>query len=180
MSRAPDSLAPSWLPRQQRRYIDRRLRQLMRRDTCSVCGSKLKHNTRTFSGLDTQGNVALAGECCADQVTNIFRMGFFSHRKYDFLSPREYQARHRADRRADRQRDRGLSRRSSPTPTSGSTASSGAVVSARPPGSVCLTLRGRIPTANGSSRTASGRTGHACRFPASVTRRSQRPRPDMR
>jgi hypothetical protein len=39
MSRTPDSLAPPWLPRPQRRRIDRQLRQLMQRDVCSVCGS---------------------------------------------------------------------------------------------------------------------------------------------
>ena len=46
MNRAPNSLAPSWLPRQQRRHIDRQLRRLMRPGTCSICGSPFRHNSR--------------------------------------------------------------------------------------------------------------------------------------
>jgi hypothetical protein len=85
MTRAP-GLAPSRLPRQQRRRIDRQLRKLLCRDACSCCGSPLKHNSRTVGGLNAQGNITFAGECCADQVTNIFMSGFFIHRDYDFLS----------------------------------------------------------------------------------------------
>ena len=72
MSRAPDQLAPSWLPRQQRRRIDRELHKLLRRDVCSICGSTFKHNSRTASGFDAHGNVAVAGECCIDRVVEIF------------------------------------------------------------------------------------------------------------
>jgi hypothetical protein len=43
----PDQLAPSWLPRQQRRHVDRQLRRLLRRDVCSICGNTFKHNSRT-------------------------------------------------------------------------------------------------------------------------------------
>jgi len=88
MSRAPDQLAPSWLPRQQRRRIDRELHKLLHHDVCSVCGSALKHNSRTVSGLDAQGNVVLAGECCMSRVAEIFGLGHYSKRQYDFLSPR--------------------------------------------------------------------------------------------
>jgi len=66
--RAPVQLAPSWLPRQQRRRIDRQLYRLLHRDVCSVCGSPFKHNSRTTSGLDAQGNAALTGECCFDRL----------------------------------------------------------------------------------------------------------------
>jgi len=89
MSRAPDQLAPSWLPRQQRRRIDRELRKLLRRDVCSVCGSAFKHNSRTASGLDGRGNVVLAGECCSDRVAQIFGAGFYTTREYDFLKRRD-------------------------------------------------------------------------------------------
>jgi hypothetical protein len=43
MSRAPDQLAPTWLPRQQRRYVDRALRKLIRRNVCSLCGGAFRH-----------------------------------------------------------------------------------------------------------------------------------------
>jgi hypothetical protein len=80
------SLAPSWLPRSERRRIDSQLRKLLQSDLCSICSSPLKHNTRTTSGRDAQGDIVVAGECCADQVIEIFGMGFFSHRDYDFLT----------------------------------------------------------------------------------------------
>ena len=78
-------LAPSWLPRQQRRRIDRELHKLLHRGTCSICSSPLKHNSRTASGLDANGNVVVAGECCISQVVKPFGLGFYSGRKYDFL-----------------------------------------------------------------------------------------------
>jgi hypothetical protein len=87
MSRPPDQLAPSWLPRQQRRWVDAQLRKLVRPGVCSLCGSPFKHNSRTAGGLNVQGNVVLAGECCAGQVAAVFVRGLYSDRKYDFLSP---------------------------------------------------------------------------------------------
>src|SRR5262245_51250314 len=82
-------LAPAWLPRQQRRRVDRELRKLMHGDVCSICGSRLKHNSRTTSGFDEQGNVVLAGECCVDRVTVTFGHGLYTDRQYDFLSSRK-------------------------------------------------------------------------------------------
>jgi hypothetical protein len=87
MTRAPN-LTPSWLPRQQRRRVNRQLRELMDRDVCSVCSKALKHNGITAYGLDTHGNVCVAGECCLGQVVITFGRGFFSTRRYDFLQPR--------------------------------------------------------------------------------------------
>jgi hypothetical protein len=91
MSRAPN-LAPSWLPRQQRRRVNRQLRELMDRDVCSICSKALKHNSSTTYGLDTHGNVCVAGECCRGQVAITFGRGFFSHRRYDFPQPRGTEA----------------------------------------------------------------------------------------
>ena len=82
-------LAPSWLPRQQRRRVDHELRKLFRRDVCSLCGGSFKHNSHTATGFDAQGNVALAGECCVGRLAKIFAMGLYSDRQYDFLSPRD-------------------------------------------------------------------------------------------
>jgi hypothetical protein len=88
MSRAPEELAPSWFPRHQRRRIDRQIYKLLHQDDCSVCRSPLKHNSCTTSGLDAQGNVVLAGECCASRVAVVFGRGLYSNRRYDFLSRR--------------------------------------------------------------------------------------------
>jgi len=77
--------APSWLPRQQRCRINRQLHRLLQREVCSVCGSLFKHNSRTTSGLDTQGSVVVAGECCTSRVAVVFGWGLYSDRHYDFL-----------------------------------------------------------------------------------------------
>ena len=44
-----------------------------------------KHNSRTAGGLDAQGNVVLAGECCSGGVAATITEGFYSDRQYDFL-----------------------------------------------------------------------------------------------
>ena len=88
MTGAPNSLAPAWLPRQQRRYIDHQLRKLIRPGVCSICGKPLRHNSATAGGLDAGGNVVLAGECCVGRVAVTFGKGLYSDRKYDFLRPR--------------------------------------------------------------------------------------------
>jgi len=87
MNRARDQFAPSWLPRQQRRRIDRQLRELHRRGVCSLCGGSFKHNSHTATGFDAHGTVAVACECCIERLAEIFAMGLYSDRKYDFLSP---------------------------------------------------------------------------------------------
>jgi hypothetical protein len=84
MTRTPQ-FAPSWLPRQQRRRVDRELQKLFCRDACSVCGSPFKHNSQTVGSFDAQGNVVLAGECCASRVALILGKGFYSAHRYDFL-----------------------------------------------------------------------------------------------
>jgi hypothetical protein len=63
------------LPRQQRRAIDRRLREPLRSDARSACGNPLAHNSWAASGLDTGGDVVLAGECCIARVGETFRFG---------------------------------------------------------------------------------------------------------
>jgi hypothetical protein len=60
MTRVSDPLGFSSLPRQLRRRIERQLRKLARPGVCSFCGSPFKHNSRTMSGLDAQGNAVLA------------------------------------------------------------------------------------------------------------------------
>jgi hypothetical protein len=84
-------LAPSWLPRQQRRRLERQLQKLFHSDNCSVCGQRFAHNSRTVGGLDAHDNVVLAGECCASQVAIVFRFGLHSDRHYHFLTQRKPQ-----------------------------------------------------------------------------------------
>jgi hypothetical protein len=92
MNRAPDRFAPSWLPRQQRRRVDRQLRKLFHRNACSFCGEGFKHNHPSAAGFDAQGNVAVACESCFDRLAKIFGMGLYSDRHYDFLMPRGSEA----------------------------------------------------------------------------------------
>jgi hypothetical protein len=74
--------------RTSRRHIERQLRKLYNTDNCSICGSPFRHNSRTRGGIDVQGAVVLAGECCVDKVAVTFTEGFYSKRAYDFLKPR--------------------------------------------------------------------------------------------
>jgi hypothetical protein len=90
-SHVPD-LAPSDLPRQRRRHINRALHKLIERGVYSICNCPPQHNTRTAYGLDAHGRVMVAGECCLDRLAVIFGLGFFSKRKYDFLTPAESDA----------------------------------------------------------------------------------------
>jgi hypothetical protein len=83
-SRAPE-FAPSWLPRQQRRHVDRALRKLFQRNACSFCGEGFKHNHPSAAGFDAYGNVAVAGECCMSRIAVVFGSGLYSDRNYDFL-----------------------------------------------------------------------------------------------
>jgi hypothetical protein len=86
--RTPD-LAPTDLPRQRRRHINRALYKLIQHNCCSLCGAPFQHNSSTASGLDAHGNVALAGECCFDRLAEIFGLGHFTKgRRYDFLPSR--------------------------------------------------------------------------------------------
>jgi len=80
-------LAPSWLPRQRRRHVDRPLRKLFHRNACSFCGEGFKHNHPSAAGFDAQGNVALAGECCFDRLAEVFGVSLYSDRQYDFFPP---------------------------------------------------------------------------------------------
>jgi hypothetical protein len=53
MNRAPDQLAPSRLPRQQRRRLDRALRKLFHQNKCSFCGSSFaRKNGSGFTQLE--------------------------------------------------------------------------------------------------------------------------------
>jgi hypothetical protein len=81
------TLAPSWLPRHQRRLVDKALNKLVEREACSVCGANWPHNRRTAYGLDSSGGIVVTGECCLDRVVVAFGYGFFSERRYDFLNP---------------------------------------------------------------------------------------------
>jgi hypothetical protein len=67
--------APSRLPRQRRRHVDRALRKLVARNACLLCGSPFQPGTGTASGFDASGAVALAGQCCVSELTEIFGMG---------------------------------------------------------------------------------------------------------
>jgi hypothetical protein len=72
------------LPQRERERIVRELLRLERSNNCSVCGSPLKHNSRTVGGLDQQGRIELAGQCCFDRVIQAVNYGNYFTRQYDF------------------------------------------------------------------------------------------------
>ena len=73
-------LAPPWLSRAQRRYVDRALRKLIRRNVCSLCGGAFRHGGPTATGF-VQGDVAVACEHCLGRLTEVFAMGLFLPRE---------------------------------------------------------------------------------------------------
>src|SRR6516164_5710716 len=81
MDRQTLELAPPWLSRAQRRYVDRALRKLIRRNVCSLCGGAFRQGGPTAPGFDTQGNVALACEGCIGRLAEIFGTGLYLPRE---------------------------------------------------------------------------------------------------
>lgn len=73
------------MDRGSRRNIERKIRKIIRRsgDNCTICGAEFQHNTRTSGGLTADGNVALAGECCADKIAQLVTSGVFVNRNHD-------------------------------------------------------------------------------------------------
>jgi hypothetical protein len=63
------------LSRQRRRRLERGLHKLVPRGVCSFCGRPFESNSPTAGGFDAQGNVVIAGECCASRVAEIFAVG---------------------------------------------------------------------------------------------------------
>ena len=76
--RTPE-LAPPWLSRAQRRYVDRELRKLHHRGVCSLCGGAFRHGGPTATGF-VQGDVAVACEHCLGRLTEVFAMGLYLER----------------------------------------------------------------------------------------------------
>ncbi len=75
------------MDRGQRRNIERKIRKMIRQsgDNCTICGRPYKHNSRTVGGLTADGEVALAGECCADKIVHGVTAGVFTNRNHDDL-----------------------------------------------------------------------------------------------
>jgi hypothetical protein len=78
-------MPPKDLSRATRRRLDRRLNQLAKHNACSLCGREHAHNSRTFGGLTKYDEIALAGECCCDQISTVHWIGLYSARRYEFL-----------------------------------------------------------------------------------------------
>ena len=78
--RQTPELAPPWLSRAQRRYVDRELRKLHHRGVCSLCGGAFRHGGPTATGF-VQGDVAVACEHCLGRLTEVFAMGLFLPRE---------------------------------------------------------------------------------------------------
>lgn len=67
-------LAPPHLPRHERRRINRLMRKLINKNVCSICGKPFGSGV-TAHGFDKQGNVAVVGECCTEQMGEIWGTG---------------------------------------------------------------------------------------------------------
>jgi hypothetical protein len=56
-------------------HLNHRLRQLMAEGFCTVCGGDFQPGTVITGGLNAHGDIVLAGECCASEVTKIITLG---------------------------------------------------------------------------------------------------------
>jgi hypothetical protein len=83
----------SKLNRQQRRYIERGIKALAKRDHCSIYREPFAHNSRSWGGLDESGTVILTCAGCADQLAYIHVTGLVLHRNYDFFNDNKKTAR---------------------------------------------------------------------------------------
>lgn len=54
MKTRPEPLAPSWLPRHQRRRIDRELRRLLSPGICSVWSGASKHLIQKYAAYNKE------------------------------------------------------------------------------------------------------------------------------
>lgn len=56
--------------RSERRRYEKEFPKVLKKagDNCGICRKPLRHNSRTFGGVLSDGRAALAGECCQDQL----------------------------------------------------------------------------------------------------------------
>lgn len=82
-------------PSAQRR-VEREIRKIMREDGdhCSLCRSRLEHNSRTFGGTVKGGTRVLTGECCGGRIETVVLEGLYLDRSFDDLVP-EFATLHR-------------------------------------------------------------------------------------
>jgi hypothetical protein len=75
------------MDRSTRRKTERKIRKMMSKagDNCSICGTELPHNSKTFGGITARGEAALAGECCSAKLTEVVLQGLYVTQGYEFL-----------------------------------------------------------------------------------------------
>jgi hypothetical protein len=56
-------------------------------DHCSICRAEHPHNSRTYGGIDRDGNPALVGDCCVDKMQTLVSGGIYTSRSYGPLYP---------------------------------------------------------------------------------------------
>ena len=73
-----------------RRRVEREIRKIMREDGdhCSLCRSRLEHNSRTFGGTVKGGTSVLTGECCEERIEIVVLEGLYLDGNADDLVPR--------------------------------------------------------------------------------------------
>ena len=73
-----------------RRRVEREIRKIMREDGdhCSLCRSRLEHNSRTFGGIVKVGTSVLTGECCRERVEIVILGGLYLDGEVDDLVQR--------------------------------------------------------------------------------------------
>jgi hypothetical protein len=73
-----------------RRRVEREIRKITREDGehCSLCRSRLEHNSRTFGGTVKGGTSVLTGECCGGRIEIVVLEGLYLDGEADDLVSR--------------------------------------------------------------------------------------------
>jgi hypothetical protein len=60
-----------------RRKIIRELSRLSYEDDCSLCHGNIPHDSKTYGGVTSTGEVALVGECCRSKLKSLWCVGVY-------------------------------------------------------------------------------------------------------
>ncbi|KAB0490863.1 MULTISPECIES: hypothetical protein [Pseudomonas] len=73
--------------RSERRRYEKEFPKALKKagDNCGICRKPLKHNSRTFGGVLSDGCAALAGECCQNQLDVVMGSGVYINQNTDAI-----------------------------------------------------------------------------------------------
>lgn len=73
--------------RSERRRYEKEFPKILKKagDACGICRKPFPHNSRTFGGVLPDGQAALAGECCQNQLDVVMGSGVYINQNTDAI-----------------------------------------------------------------------------------------------